>query len=86
MVTTFNLAPPKTFNLIEATVESITEAFEFGALTATELVELYTARIEAYDDGGPTLTAIIETNSNAIAIAEKLDEEFLAGDIRGPLQ
>lgn len=85
MVTTFNLAPPKTFNLIEATVESITEAFEFGALTATELVELYTARIEAYDDIGPTLTAIISTNPNATAIAEELDQEFLAGDIRGPL-
>ena len=42
-----------TFNLEEASVKDIRDAMEAGALTSKQLVQLYLARIAAYEDGGP---------------------------------
>lgn len=85
MVKTFLLSAPTTFKLIEATVEDITKAFEFGALTAEQLVQLYLNRIEAYEDAGPTLNSITTINPEALEVARSLDEEFRSGDARSAL-
>jgi amidase len=53
--------------------------------TAQALVEKYLARIQAVDRAGPTLRAVIETNPDAIAIAQALDRERKAKGPRGPL-
>jgi len=64
-----------TFNLQEASVSSINQAFDAGALTSEELVQLYLNRIEAYDDAGPTLNSLITVNPNALQTAAALDLE-----------
>jgi Asp-tRNA(Asn)/Glu-tRNA(Gln) amidotransferase A subunit family amidase len=74
-----------TFDLKSANVADIQAAVAAGALTYEHLVELYLARIEAYDDRGPALKAIIEINPNARAIARALDEEQLNKGLRSPL-
>lgn len=64
-----------TFQLEEATVSSINRAFDAGALTSQELVQLYLNRIEAYDDKGPSLNSIITINPDALEVAAALDLE-----------
>lgn len=43
----------------EMTIASIHTAFSTGALTCTQLVQSYLNRIDAYDDRGPALNAIL---------------------------
>ncbi|GAB4384150.1 MAG: hypothetical protein Kow00121_47190 [Elainellaceae cyanobacterium] len=85
MIKTFRLSAPTTFKLIEATVEDITKAFEFEALTAKELVQLYLNRIAAYEDGGPTLNSITTINPEALEVAEALDQELKTEGARSSL-
>ncbi|MDQ8204688.1 amidase family protein [Pelagicoccus sp. SDUM812003] len=77
--------PAKEFNLQTATVADINEAFDAGALTAERLVELCTARIEAYDQKGPKLNAVIAINPKALEIARALDEERKTYGPRSPI-
>jgi amidase len=48
-------------------------------------VEQYLARIDAVDRSGPTLRSVIETNPDALTIADRLDAERRSGRTRGPL-
>jgi len=73
------------FELEEWTVAEMQEAMRGGQLTARAMTERYLARIEAVDRQGPTLGAVIETNPDALAIADALDEERRGGRTRGPL-
>ena len=50
------------FQLVEATIGDIHDAFRSGILTPEELVRMYLARIEAYDRAGPRLNAVREVN------------------------
>ncbi len=54
------------FHLLEATVTDIQSAYTSGRLTSRRLVELYLARIAAYDKKGPNINAIITVNPKAI--------------------
>lgn len=65
----------QSFQLQEATVQEINDAFAAGLLTSEQLVGLYLNRIEAYDQQGPALNTIIEINSNALVTARLLDTE-----------
>jgi amidase len=56
-----------------------------GRLSAVRVTQAYLRRIEALDDAGPSLAAVIEVNPEAAAIARGLDEQFLAGGVVGPL-
>jgi amidase len=56
-----------------------------GDLTSGRICAAYLERIEAVDRAGPTLRSVIETNPEALAIAERLDAERKAGRVRGPL-
>jgi len=56
-----------------------------GQDTARSLTEKYLARIDALDRRGPALRAVLETNPDALAIADALDAERKAGKTRGPL-
>ena len=47
------------FKLEEATIADVHKAFKSGELTAKKLVEMYLKRIEAYDQKGPKLNAVI---------------------------
>jgi len=56
-----------------------------GTLTSRALTEAYLARISAIDQAGPALRSIIELNPAAVADAEQLDAERVAGKVRGPM-
>ncbi len=73
------------FRLMETTVDDVHAAFEAGRLTCRELVEGYLARIEAYDQAGPTLNAIEHVNPRAVEEAEALDAAFAESGPTGPL-
>lgn len=74
------------FRLEEATIGDIHSAFRSGELTCRRLIELYLARIEAYDGAGPELNSIITVNPRALEEAEELDRSFNeTGDFVGPL-
>ena len=64
-----------TFELEEATVAEINQAFDAGALTSEQLVQLYLNRIEAYDQQGPSLNSLITVNPDALQQAADLDVE-----------
>jgi amidase len=48
-----------------ATVTQLNKAFDAGTLTSEELVRLLEARIDAYDDAGPRLNALLSINPRA---------------------
>ena len=52
-----NAPPAETFELTTATIADINRAFDSGALSSEQLVQLSLARIAAYDDAGPKLNA-----------------------------
>ena len=73
------------FDVVEASISDIHDAMRAGTLTSKELVQLYLARIEAYDKQGPALNAIITVNPNALARADELDQIFASSGMVGPL-
>lgn len=73
------------FALNEATVDSLQEGMRSGQLSARSITEMYLARIDALNQKDPELRAIIETNPEALEIADRLDAERKAGKVRGPL-
>lgn len=73
------------FEFEEATIAALQERMQSGALTARGLTAAYLARIEALDRKGASLHSVIETNPDALAIAEALDAERKAKGPRGPL-
>jgi amidase len=77
--------PPSGFELNELTVAQLQEGMTAGRYTSRRLVELYLQRIAAIDKAGPNLRALIETNPDALAIADALDAERKAKGPRGPL-
>jgi Asp-tRNA(Asn)/Glu-tRNA(Gln) amidotransferase A subunit family amidase len=76
---------PAGLSVLEATIPELQEAMARGDLTSVALVEVYLARIEAYDQNGPRLNAILRINPRARAEAEALDEERARGRVRGAL-
>lgn len=74
------------FELEEATIDDIHSAFRSGEMTCRGLVELYLARIEAYDGNGPELNAILTINPRVLDEAEELDRSFEdSGELVGSL-
>lgn len=71
------------FELMEATIADIHEAYRRGRLTCRELVQHYLDRIAAYDNQGPALKAIITINPRALEIADELDRSGLTGPLHG---
>jgi Asp-tRNA(Asn)/Glu-tRNA(Gln) amidotransferase A subunit family amidase len=73
------------FDVLETTIDEIHLAYREGELTCRELVETYIDRIEAYDENGPELNAIVTINPHATARADELDEALEANGFTGPL-
>jgi amidase len=74
-----------TFDLTTASIADINAAFDSGALTSEKLVQLYLARIKAYDHQGPKINAVLALNPKAIETARALDAERKAKGPRSPL-
>jgi amidase len=71
--------PP--FELEEVSIADVAVGLKSGRWTSRKLVELYLGRIDALNRNGSMLGAVIETNPDALEIAN-LDK---AGSSRGPL-
>ena len=69
----------------ERSIVELQHALASGALTSHALVQQCLDRIESLDHRGPMLRAVIETNPDALAIADALDAERKSGRVRGPL-
>jgi amidase len=76
---------PAVFDVVERTIPDLQDAMRRGEVTARQLVELYFARIAAYDRQGPSLNAIVVLNPRALEEADILDRERQEKGPRGPL-
>jgi amidase len=77
--------PVPAFDLDEATVGDLQKRMASGELSARRLAEAYLGRIAALDRQGPELGSVIETNPEALGVADALDAERRAKGPRGPL-
>jgi len=69
----------------ESSVAELHDQMQRGEISSAELVDWYIDRIEAVDQAGPGLNAIIEINPDARRIAAALDDEWRSSGPRGPL-
>jgi amidase len=70
------------FDMDEATLADLQSAMASGDLTSRSLTETYLARIETVD---ATLRSILETNPDALEIADAMDAERRSGSVRGSI-
>lgn len=73
------------FNLIEATIEDVLDAFRRGEITSSWLTKAYLERIEAHDRVPQGLNAIPVLNPDALAQAAESDRRWREGTAR-PLE
>jgi len=73
------------FELDEVTIGDLQDGMKSGNYSARAIAEKYLARIAAIDKSGPRLNSVIETNPDALEIAEALDKERKEKGPRGPL-
>jgi amidase len=73
------------FELDEITIGELQDGMKSGKFSARAIAEKYLARIAAIDKSGPTVNSVIETNPDALEIAEALDKERKEKGVRGPL-
>ena len=73
------------FAFEETTIAQLQDGMKAGRLTARGVTQAYLDRIAALDRQGPMLRAVLETNPEALTIADVLDAERRRGKLRGPL-
>jgi amidase len=76
------VARDATFEFEEAPIEKLQASMASGSLTVRGLTEAYLERIEMLD---PALRSVMETNPEALEIADTLDTERRSGRVRGAL-
>lgn len=75
----------QSFEVAEASIADEQKAMTEGRVSSKALVQAYLNRIEAFDQRGPRLNALITLNPNALKEAEALDRERATKGPRGPL-
>jgi amidase len=70
------------FDFVEKSIPELQAAMASGELTSKDLVKGYLRRIGSLNS---LLNSVIETNPNAVSIAQHLDNERRRGMVRGPL-
>ena len=80
-----SLRAQKMIDLDVATIADLNVALSKGTLTSERLVQMFLARIDAYDRKGPSLRAVIAVNPKALEIARAMDAERKASGPRSPL-
>jgi Asp-tRNA(Asn)/Glu-tRNA(Gln) amidotransferase A subunit family amidase len=73
------------FDVFEQSILDLQAAQTGGRVTSRGLVDSYLARIQAYDQAGPRLNALVLINPRARDEADALDRERAARGPRGPL-
>ena len=69
----------------EQTIAKIHAAMQRGEITCRQLVETCLNRIEAYDQYGPKLNAVLRVNPRALQLATERDETLRRQGMIGPL-
>ena len=80
-----SLSAQRSIDLDALTIADVNAAFANGTLTSEKLVQLFLARIDAYDRKGPSLHAVITVNPKALDTARAMDAERKAKGPRSPL-
>jgi amidase len=78
-------SPEASFAVEEATIADLQQAMESGTLTSRSLTAAYLARIEALDQQGPTLRAMIGPQPRRPGHRRRAGRRAAAGRVRGPL-
>src|SRR4051812_41544850 len=76
-------APAPSSELDELTIADIAAGLKSGKYTARSLTQKYLQGIAEMDKS--TINAVIETNPDALAIADALDKEYKSKGARGPM-
>ena len=79
------LSAQRTLDLDVATIADLNAALSKGTVTSERLVQMFLARIDAYDRRGPSLHAVIAVNPKALELARAMDAERKAKGARSPL-
>ena len=77
---------PAQFHVEEKTIAQIHTALRARQVTCRGLVEAYLARINAYDQKGPSLNAVVLLNPDALQTADELDARMKSGAAMRPLE
>src|SRR4051812_5177724 len=78
-------SPARDVDVFDAAIPELQEHMQAGRITSQQLIEIYNARIRAYDQSGPRINAMIALNPRAIDAAAALDAERRLRGARGPL-
>lgn len=73
------------FDPVEASIQELQVELDSGNITSVDLVDLYLARIQAFDQAGPRLNSIAFINPQAREEARALDLERRQKGARSPL-
>jgi len=68
-----------------ASIATLQQHMDAGTLTSHALAQQFLDRIRRIDQSGPSLKAVLETNPDALQIAQKLDSQRKRTKRRGPL-
>ena len=85
VVFSFASAVQAQVTVAERSITELQELMTSGETTALSITQAYLDRIQAYDQHGPTINAMVWLNPNARADAEALDRERAERGPRGPL-
>lgn len=77
------LAQSQDFDVMEASISDIHEAYRAGEVSVTKLVETYLQRIEEIDGGSISLNSLITVSPSALEVAAQLDESEAGGPLYG---
>src|ERR1700681_4457855 len=69
-------APDSSFRLMETSIADIYKAMLAGTLTCHNLVQQYLDRIQAYDQQGPAVNAMLYINPASLKQADAFDQDF----------
>ena len=82
---TLSAQRPRAFQVHETTIARIESELKAHRLTCHGLVQEYLKRIDAYDQKGPSLNAIVQINPEALKQADDLDRRMASSGPIGPL-
>ena len=73
------------FAIEEKSIAELSAGMQSGEYTSRGITQQYVDRITSLDRQGPTLRHVIETNPDALSLADALDAERKSGKTRGPM-
>src|SRR6185437_8751106 len=76
----------QSFQVMETSIPDIHRALRDGRITCHELADQYLKRIQAYDQSGPKINAMLFVNPRVLEQADAMDEEIKGSGELKPLE